>query len=118
MTSVQANGDGFLRRPVELADFGLGPVQNLRHIGQIDVLVFFCRDDGNLFFLLSTELPLNCCPIQFKSLPHQSYFEYLAKISSVITTWRATSQKGLYRKLFKNWVVASVPLRLTRIILN
>jgi len=42
---------GFLRCPVELANFGFGPVEGFRHIRQIDVGVLFSCDSGDLFFL-------------------------------------------------------------------
>jgi hypothetical protein len=32
---VQTNGHGFLRRPLELADFGFGLVEDFRHIGPL-----------------------------------------------------------------------------------
>ncbi len=38
---------------VRLADFGFGPVENLRHIGQIDAGVFFCCDSSDLLFPFS-----------------------------------------------------------------
>src|SRR5664279_2522541 len=53
---VQAHGDGPLRGAIELAHLGIAPVDDLRHLGKINVLVFLCCDSGDFAFLFFCKL--------------------------------------------------------------
>src|SRR5664280_1485547 len=53
---VQAHGDWPLRGAIELAHLGIAPVDDLRHLGKINVLVFLCCDSGDFAFLCFCKL--------------------------------------------------------------
>jgi len=53
---VQTHGDGFLRGPIELADFGNAPIENRGRIRKINVFVPFCRDGADVVLLFLGEL--------------------------------------------------------------
>lgn len=54
---IQAHGDGLLRRPVKLADFGPAPVENRGSIREINVPVSFCGDGADVALLFLCEFP-------------------------------------------------------------
>ena len=54
---IQAYGDGFLNRPIELANFGARPVENWPNIGKINVFASFGCHGFDVSFLLLCELP-------------------------------------------------------------
>jgi len=49
--SVKAHGYGSFRRTIEFPYLGPTPIQDLWHIGQINVFVFHGRDGGDISFL-------------------------------------------------------------------
>ena len=54
---VKAQGNGFLRRATKLAHLRATPIQNLWHIGEINVCVVLCRDGADVSLLLFCLLP-------------------------------------------------------------
>ena len=54
---IQTYSYGLLLWTIELAYFGLAPVENGWRIGKINVLVSFCGDGLDVSFLLLCELP-------------------------------------------------------------
>lgn len=55
--AIQPHSYRFFLWPIELADFGLAPIENRGHVGKINVLVSFCGDSANVSLLLLCELP-------------------------------------------------------------
>jgi len=54
---IQTHGDGLLRWPIELTNFGSAPIENRRSVRKINVLVFSCGDGSDVSFLFLCELP-------------------------------------------------------------
>jgi hypothetical protein len=54
---IQTHGNGLLRRPVELSDFGSAPIENPGSVRKINVLVSFCGDGSDVSLPLLWELP-------------------------------------------------------------
>ena len=54
---IQTHGDGLLRWPIELTNFGSAPIENRRSVRKINVLVFSCGDGSDVSFLFLGELP-------------------------------------------------------------
>ena len=45
---IETHGDGLLRGPIELADFGGAPVEDRGSVGKINVAVSFCGDGADV----------------------------------------------------------------------